>query len=110
MPAYFDLTGDTLTINAVDNAEVRVFTMEVTHSTTFEVLPIVYNTVTIDLRVCAITRIDPPTAPGSTEQLIFALSPLDIDLSSPGFVQQPACGYALAETFTWEIEAAAPIT
>ena len=84
--------------------------MEVTHSTTFEDNPIVFNTVTIDLRVCVITRIDPPTAPTGTEQLIFALTPLDIDLSSPGFVQQPACGYTLSETFTWEIEASAPIT
>lgn len=84
--------------------------MLVTHSTEFEDAPITFNTVTIDLRVCVITDLDPPTAPTSTEQLIFATSPLVIDLSSPGFVQRPACGYALAETFTWEIETGAPIT
>lgn len=60
--------------------------MEVTHSTTFEDAAIVFNTVTIDLRVCVITRIDPPTAPTTPEQLIFALTALDLDLSSPGFV------------------------
>jgi len=42
--------------------------------------------------------------------LIFALNPLDINLSSPGFVQRPACGYTLTNTFTWEIPAGAPIT
>jgi len=110
LPAYFTLSGDVLTIDATDNSQVRVYTMEVTHDTQFEDAPIVFNTVSIDLRVCVITRIDPPTSPTTTEQLIFALTPLDIDLSSPGFVQQPACGYTLAETFTWEIPAGAPIT
>lgn len=57
-----------------------------------------------------ITDLDPPTAPVSPVQLIFAVTPLDLDLSSPGFVQRPACGYALAETFTWEIPSGAPIT
>ena len=38
------------------------------------------------------------------------MTPLTFDLSSPGFVQQPACGYTLAETFTWEIESGAPVT
>ena len=84
--------------------------MLVTHSTTFELADITFNTVTIDLRVCVITDLDPPTSPTSLEQLIFALTPLDNDLSSPGFQQRPACGYTLAETFTWEIPADAPIT
>lgn len=110
MPAYFTLSGDVMTIDATDNSQVRIYTMEVTIDTQFEDAPIVFNTVQIDLRVCVITRIDAPTQPVSTEYLIFALSPLDIDLSSPGFVQQPACGYPLSETFTWEIPPGAPIT
>lgn len=84
--------------------------MLVTHSTTFEVAPITFNTVKIDLRVCVITNLDPAVAPTELEQLIFALTPLDNDLSTPGFLQRPACGYTLAETFTWEIPAGAPIT
>ena len=81
------LSTDTLTIAGTANSQVKAYTMEVTHSTTFELAPIVFTTVTIDLRNCVITRIDPPTAPTSTEQLIFNTTPLDIDLSSPGFVQ-----------------------
>ena len=110
LPSYFTLSGNVLTIDATDNSQVRVYTMEVTHDTQFEDAPIVFNTVSIDLRVCVITDIDPPTAPTSTEQLIFATSPLNIDISSPGFVQRPACGYTLTETFTWEIPSDAPIT
>jgi len=67
LPTYFSMSGDVLTIDATDNSQVRVYTMEVTHSTEFEDAPIVFNTVTVDLRVCVITRIDPPTAPVSTE-------------------------------------------
>ena len=92
---------------------MKVYTLEVTHSTTFEDAPIVFNTVTIDLRACVITNLDAPTAPtvAAATQLIFATSPLDIDLSTPtGFVQRPACGYTLANTFTWEIPTGAPIT
>lgn len=87
LPTYFDLTGDTLTVNADDNSQVRVYTMQVTHNTVSEPADIVFNTVSIDLRVCVITHLDPPTSPVATEQLIFATTPLDIDLSSPGFVQ-----------------------
>ena len=59
-----------------------------------------------------ITDLDPPVAPivSAATQLVFATTPLDLNLSSPGFVQRPACGYSLAETFTWEIPAGAPIT
>lgn len=67
MPSYFVMAGDVLTIDATANSQVRVYTLEVTHSTTFEDAPIVFNTVSIDLRVCVITRIDPPTAPSSPE-------------------------------------------
>ena len=112
LPSYFDMTGDVLTINSITNDDVRVYTMLVTHSTEFEDDPISFNTVTIDLKVCVITDLDPPTAPSvaDTTQLIFALTALDVDLSSPGFVQRPACGYPLQETFTWEGLTNAPIT
>ena len=84
--------------------------MVVTHSTVFEDVPITFNTVTIDLRVCVITGLDIPPTPTITEQLIFALTPLDINLATPGFVQRPACGYTLTNSFTWEIPAGSPIT
>ena len=67
LPSYFDLTGDTLTINADDNSQVRVYTMQVTHNTVSEPSPIVFNTVSVDLRVCVITHLDPPTTPATTE-------------------------------------------
>mgnify|MGYP000881288913 CR=1 FL=1 len=86
LPTFFTLSGDVLTISATDNSQVKIYTMEVTHSTTFELAPIVFDTVRVDLRVCLITNLDAPPAPSSTEQLVFALTPLDIDLSSPGFV------------------------
>ena len=86
LPSYFALVGDRLTINADNNDQVRVYTLLVTHSTTFEDDPISFNTVSVNLRVCVITDIDPPTTPTSTTQLIFAENPLVIDLSSPGFV------------------------
>jgi len=110
LPTFMTRTGDVLTVSATSNTQVKIYTMKVTHSTKFELLPIVFNTVKIDLRVCVITNLDKPTAPTATEQKIFALTPLDINLSSPGFVQRPACGYALTQTFTWEIPAGAPIT
>ena len=70
-----------------------------------------FNTVQIDLRVCVITNLDPPNTPTGLEYLIYAINPLDVDVSSPiPFLQRPACGYTLAETFTWEIPAGAPIT
>ena len=57
-----------------------------------------------------ITDLDPPNTPTGLEYLIYATSPLDVDLSDPiPFLQRPACGYTLGETFTWEIPADAPI-
>jgi len=54
--------------------------------------------------------LDPPTTPAATSYLIFATTPLSIDISSPGFQQVPACGYYLVETFTWTIPADSGIT
>jgi len=87
MPAFFKRTGDVISVESTDNVnDIKVYTLQVTHNTAFELANIVFNTVTIDLRVCVITDLDPPTAPVSPEYLIFATSPLALDLSSPGFV------------------------
>ena len=61
------------------------------------------------LEVCIILSLDPPTQPTLTDYLIFATSPLTIDLSTPGFQQVPACGYYLVETFSWDIPTGSPI-
>ena len=55
--------------------------------------------------------VDPtiPTLPNRSV-LVYAANPLLIDLSTPGFVQTPACGYGLINTYTWTIPAGAPIT
>jgi len=112
LPAFITRATNVITIASTDNANVKTYTMQVTVTTQFEDAPIVFNTVTIDLRVCVITDLDAPTAPtvGDATQLVFATTPKDITLASPGFVQRPACGYALVETFTWEIPSGAPIT
>ena len=76
--------------------------MKVTHDTKFEDANISYTTLTIVIDVCVITRVDPPPAPSSpVTYTIHALNDVIVDLSSPGFVQQPACGYTLTEKFTW---------
>lgn len=41
---------------------------------------------------------------------MFATTSLVINNDTPGFVQTPACGYGLINTFTWTIPAGAPIT
>jgi hypothetical protein len=69
-----------------------------------------FLTVNVVLDLCVIVSLDPPTDPTDLAYLIFAVSPLTIDLSSPGFQQVPACGYYLVETFTWDIPSDAPIT
>jgi hypothetical protein len=53
-----------------------------------------------------------PTIPSLVNRsvLVYATNPLVIDISSPGFVQTPACGYGLINTFTWTIPTGAPIT
>ena len=48
-----------------------------------------------------ITDLDPPTNPGAQAYKVWSLTDIDIDLSSPGFVQRPACGYVLSETIQW---------
>lgn len=67
LPTFITRATDVLTIASTDNNDVKVYTLEVTHSTTFEDAPIVFATVTIDLRVCVITDLDPPTAPTVSE-------------------------------------------
>ena len=82
-------------MNSQSNNDVKVYTMEVTIQTQFELQPIVFDTVSIDLRVCVITNLDAPPAPTGNDiiQNIFATSAKTIDLSNPGFTQRPACGY-----------------
>lgn len=75
--------------------------MRVTHDTKFEDANIVFETLTVIINVCVITNIDPPTNPGAQTYKIHALNDIDIDMSSPGFVQRPACGYTLTEVFAW---------
>jgi len=48
-----------------------------------------------------ITDIDLPTNPGAKTYSIHALADIDLDLSTPGFVQRPACGYNLNQAITW---------
>jgi hypothetical protein len=70
--------------------------MKVTHDTTFEDANISFTTLTIVINVCVITNIDPPSAPSTpVSYTVWALSDVGVDLSSPGFVQRPACGYTL---------------
>lgn len=58
--------------------------MVITHSTVDEG-DLVITTVEIVIDACVITDIDPPSQPTTTEYLVFALSDLVIDLSTPGF-------------------------
>ena len=63
--------------------------MLVTHSTTFDG-DISFNTVSLTISDCVITHIDVPTDPsasGAVTYTIHALNNLNLDLSSPGFVQ-----------------------
>ena len=88
--------------------------MLVTHSTTFDG-DISFNTVSLTISDCVITHIDVPTDPsasGAVTYTIHALNNLNLDLSSPGFVQQPACGYSLTEVMAWSFNPspANPIT
>ena len=69
-----------------------------------------FDTVTVVLNVCVITHLDPPTMPTALTYKIFDSPAHQIDLSTPGFQQVPACGYYLVETFTWTIPSGAPIT
>jgi len=95
------LSGDVITVSPTSNSQSLTYQMLITHSTTFEDAPISFDTVTIIIGNCVITHIDPPTSPGDQTYTIHALNDINLDLSSPGFVQQPACGYVLNEVISW---------
>ena len=108
------MSGDVITVAPTTNSQADTYTMLVTHSTVDEG-DISFNTVTLDVGVCVITHIDipsDPTDPTPIEYTIHALNDINIDLSSPGFVQQPACGYTLTEIMAWSFNPnpAPPIT
>lgn len=69
----------------------------------------VFQTVNVVMNYCVITELTPPVDPTDLAYTVFATSPLVIDLSTPGFLQVPACGYYLVDTFTWTIPSGAPI-
>lgn len=89
-PSYFDLTVDTITVNADDNAQARDYIMVVTHSTV-DTGDITFNTVVITVGVCVIEDIHLPTIPetdgvsGVVRYTIHALADTTLDLSTPGF-------------------------
>ena len=113
MPAWMSLNSITgvLTVDPNNNDQIGPYKMTVTMSTpdsgnqTFE-------TVFITVKICVITGMVDPTVPvlANRSVLVYATTPLVIDISSPGFVQTPACGYGLINTFSWTIPAGAPIT
>lgn len=45
LPSFITRAGNVLTVASTNNADVKVYTMEVTHSTTFEDAPITFDTV-----------------------------------------------------------------
>jgi len=109
IPSFMTLENGVLTVDAQTNTLVRTYEMKVT-MTTPNSGDQIFETVKVILDLCVIVSLDPPTDPTDTSYLIFATSPLVIDLSSPGFQQVPSCGYYLVETFTWTIPEGAPIT
>ena len=109
LPAFMTLTSGVLKVDAQSNDVVKTYNMKVTMATPASGDQ-VFSTVKVVLGNCVITRLDPPTAPTATAYSLFATSDLTIDLSTPGFLQFPACGYYLVETFKWTIPAGAPIT
>jgi hypothetical protein len=70
----------------------------------------VWLTVTVIVADCVITDLVAAVAPTNKSYTIHALSSLVMDLTTPGFQQNPACGYTLAETRTWTIPTGAPLT
>jgi hypothetical protein len=85
LPAFITMDANgVITVSSTTNADVRVYNMKVTMNTPDSGQQ-VYTTVKVDLQVCVITHLDPPTSPAATSYLIFAVSDLSIDLSSPGF-------------------------
>lgn len=109
IPSFMTLTDGILTVDAQSNSLIKTYEMEVT-MTTPDSGDQNFLTMDVVLDLCVILSLDPPTMPTDLEYLIFAVSPLSFDLSSPGFQQVPACGYYLVETFTWDIPSDAPIT
>lgn len=101
LPSYIERAGNVVTVKSTLANQAKSYTMLVTHSTTFEVAPITFDTLTIVINVCVITAVDLPTNPGTKTYLIHSLTDIDLDLASPGFVQRPACGYSLTEVITW---------
>ena len=78
------LTNGVLEVDARSNTHVKTYNMRVT-MTTPDSGDQLFDTVKVVLDVCVITHLDPPSQPTETSYLIFATSPLTIDLSSPGF-------------------------
>ncbi len=113
MPAWMSLDQTTgrLTVSPNDNNQIGPYKMTVT-MTTPDSGDQTYETIFITVQICVITGMVDPVIPNlaGLSQLVYATSPLVIDVSSPGFVQTPACGYGLINTFTWTIPSGAPIT
>ena len=95
LPDYMILSSEVLTVSPTLSSQIRTYIMKVTHDTQFEDANISYTTLTITINACVITRVEPPPAPSPVTYSIHALNDVIVDLSSPGFVQQPACGYTL---------------
>lgn len=102
IPAFMSLAGSILTVNPDNNNQSKTYTMKTTMST-----PNNGNqnwiTVTVIVADCVITDLVAATAPANKSYTIFATSNLVMDLTTPGFKQNPACGYTLGETRTWTI-------
>lgn len=86
LPYFLEWTApnDIITVNSILPEEELTWEMVITHSTVDEG-DLVITTVEIVIDACVITDIDLPDQPTTTEYLIFALSDLEIDLSTPGF-------------------------
>lgn len=85
-----------MTVNAVDNAQAKTYTMQVTHSTPNNG-DITYQTVTINIGWCEITHIDPPSIPTASDAAYTVFDVQKTITLSPAFAQVPACGYTLVE-------------
>ena len=78
------LDNGVLTVDGQTNSLAQTYEMTVT-MTTPDSGDQTFETVTIVLDLCVIVSLDPPTDPTTLDYSIFAVSPLTIDLSSPGF-------------------------
>jgi len=109
LPAFMSLAGSVLTVNPNNNSQSKTYTMLTTMSTPNNGNK-TWLTITVVVADCVITDLVAATAPTNKSYTIHALSNLVMDLTTPGFVQNPACGYALAETRSWTIPSGAPLT